>query len=222
MHWFRASSAQWLLVSLGLLSTSCVGALGLGAVAVAAGAGVLAYTCYDRVSVTVTDRLTGTKLCDAKVTFLQGTSETVATSCYQAALSKGKYTLRVERAGLETFEEPIEVVRGENCGQTVQTMMVALDRANQVPPPQRIAPPPAPVVPAAPPPSPGPAPTAMPPPPAGPAPGPAVPPATAPATPPAPATPSAPAPAPAPTAPAPPPPGSAAPAAPPASGNFPQ
>jgi hypothetical protein len=217
MHWLRASSAPWLLMSLGLLSTSCVGALGLGAVAVAAGAGALAYTCYDRVSVTVTDRLTGTKLCDAKVVFKQGSSETEATSCYQAALSKGKYTLRVERAGLEPFEEPIEVVRGENCGQTVQTMLVALDRVNQARPPQRVAPPPPAV--------------AVPPvQPIGP-----VQPVTSPAllAPSAPATPGAPgapagapttsaAPVPAPPAPAPAPASSAAPAPPAASGNFPQ
>src|SRR6478752_7628790 len=110
MVWSRGSWAKWLLVGVGLLSTGCVGVVGAGAAAVLVGAGVLAYTCYDRVSVTVTDRLTGTKLCDARVTFLQGDSKTVATSCYDAALSKGNYVLRVERAGLATFEEPIEVV----------------------------------------------------------------------------------------------------------------
>lgn len=118
-------------MALGLLSTGCAGAIGAGAAAVMVGAGVFAFTCYDRVSVTVTDRLTATKLCDAKVTFIRGTSETVATSCYQAALSSGKYTLRVERRGLLTFEEPIEVSDTGECGQTIQTVYVALDRKSR-------------------------------------------------------------------------------------------
>ena len=138
-------SVKWALVAAGLLSTGCAGFIGAGAAVVVVGAGVLSFTCYDRVSVTVTDRLTGTKLCDAKVTFLQGKSETVATSCYQAALSKGSYTLRVERHGLVTFEEPIDVSDSGECGQTVQTMYVALDRKTRVTPPQQIVP--APVAP---------------------------------------------------------------------------
>jgi hypothetical protein len=88
----------------------------------------------------VTDRLTGTKLCDAKVTFVKGSSVTEASSCYEAALSAGSYVLRVERPGLERFEEQIEVKEGGKCGQTVQTMFVALDRKNRVQPPQQIAP----------------------------------------------------------------------------------
>jgi hypothetical protein len=132
--------ANCALVLAGLLSTSCVGVIGLGTAAVAVGAVAIAYTCYDRVSVTVTDRLTGAQLCDAKVTFIEGTSATEATSCYQAALSTGKYVLRVERPGLVKFEQPVEVVKGGKCGQTVQTMYVALDRVNGVQPPQKIAP----------------------------------------------------------------------------------
>jgi len=134
MRWAKCA-----LVLAGLLSTSCVGVIGLGTAAVAAGAVAIAYTCYDRVSVTVTDRLTGAQLCDAKVTFIEGTSKTEATSCYQAALSTGKYVLRVERPGLVKFEQPVEVVKGGKCGQTVQTMYVALDRVNGVQPPQKIA-----------------------------------------------------------------------------------
>jgi hypothetical protein len=139
---------KWALLAAGLLSTSCAGVIGAGAAVVVVGAGVLSFTCYDRVSVTVTDRLTGTQLCDAKVTFLQGKSETVATSCYQAALSAGSYTLRVERHGLVTFEEPIDVSDSGACGQTVQTMYVALDRKNRVTQPQQIAPAPVPPPPA--------------------------------------------------------------------------
>jgi len=148
------------LIGAGLLSTGCVGVLGAGTAVVLVGAGFLAYTCYDRVSVTVTDRLTGAKLCDAKVTFIQGDSQTVAASCYEAALSKGKYRLRVERAGLAPFEEEIEVVRGESCGKSVQTMFVALDRLNQPQPPQQIAPPRAAPPAAPPPPAPTPPPAA--------------------------------------------------------------
>lgn len=143
MGWFDGADARrlkWALVAAGLLSTGCAGVVGAGAAVVVVGAGVLGFTCYDRVSVTVTDRLTGTTLCDAKVTFVQGKSETVATSCYQAALSAGSYKLRVERHGLETFEESVDVSDSGACGQTIQTMYVALDRKNRVTAPQQIAP----------------------------------------------------------------------------------
>ena len=148
MGWFQGTglrSVKVALLAAGLLSTSCAGVVGAGAAVVVVGAGVLGFTCYDRVSVTVTDRLTGTSLCDAKVTFLQGESETAATSCYETALSAGSYTLRVERHGLVTFEQPVNVSEGGACGQTVQTMYVALDRQNRVAPPQQIGP--APVAP---------------------------------------------------------------------------
>ena len=219
MGWFPGTglqSVKWALVAAGLLSTGCAGFIGAGAAVVVVGAGVLGFTCYDRVSVTVTDGLTGTKLCDAKVTFRQGKSETEATSCYQAALSAGSYTLRVERPGLVTFEEPINVSKDGACGQTVQTMYVALDRKNRVAPPQQIAPAPvapAPVAPVpapvapppavtppavAPPPTPGPtvtAPAAATAPPSAPPPLPATPPAAAPPPPVAPRPPAAPPPA---------------------------
>jgi hypothetical protein len=168
--WGSGASAKWALVAVGLLTTSCAGAIGAGAAVVVVGAGLLSFRCYDRVSVTVTDGLTGTKLCDAKVTFFEGNSETVATSCYQAALTAGQYTMRVERQGLQTFEEPVEVSKSGKCGQTVQTMYVALDRLNRAPAPQQItpapvaAPPPAGTTPpAAPAPAPTPAPPAAPP-----------------------------------------------------------
>ena len=184
MGWFQGTSTRsmkWALVGAGLLSTSCAGVIGASAAVVLVGAGVLGFTCYDRVSVTVTDRLTGTKLCDAKVTFLQGKSETVATSCGQAALSAGSYKLRVERHGLVTFEEPIDVSESSSCGQTVQTMYVALDRKDRATPPQQIVPAPAAPPPAvtAPPSAPLPAVTA---PPSAPPPAVTAPPAPAPAT----------------------------------------
>jgi hypothetical protein len=149
MGWFQGAGmrgVKWAVVAAGLLASGCVGAIGAGAAVVVIGAGIVTFTCYDRVSVTVTDRVTGTKLCDAKVTFIQGKSETAATSCYQAALSAGKYTMRVERPGLQTFEEPVEVSESDKCGQSVQTMYVALDRLNRPAPPTLVAAPsPAPV-----------------------------------------------------------------------------
>ena len=143
---------KWVLVALGLLTTSCVGAIGAGAAAVVVGAGVLSMTCYDRMAITVTDALTGTKLCDAKVTFTEGSSVTEANSCYSAALSSGKYKLRVERRGLVPYEEPVEIDTGSKCRHAVQTIYVALDRPNAQTAPQVIGPP-APL-PAAPPPPP--------------------------------------------------------------------
>src|SRR5215207_776747 len=84
MKWLRGSSMKWALVALGLLTTSCAGVIGAGAALVVVGAGVLSMACYDRMAVTVTDGLTGTKLCDAKVTFTEDGSVTEATSCYTA------------------------------------------------------------------------------------------------------------------------------------------
>lgn len=195
---------KWALVALGLLTTSCAGAIGAGAALVVVGAGVLSMACYDRMAVTVTDGLTGTKLCDAKVTFAEGDSVTEATSCYTAALSTGKYKLRVERQGLVPYEAPVEINTGSKCRHAVQTIYVALERPNRQQGPQLIGPPPA--SPAAPLPAAPPAPAgaatvsppAAPPAPAGTttpspaAPAPAAPPATPPAAaPPAPAAPSA-------------------------------
>jgi hypothetical protein len=149
MKWLRGSSLKWVLIALGLLTTSCAGAIGAGAALVVVGAGVLSMACYDRMSVTVTDQLTGTKLCDAKVTFTEGDSVTEATSCYSAALSSGKYKLRVERRGLVPYEAPVEINTGSKCRHSIQTIYVAMDRPNAQQAPQVIGPPP-PVPPAAP------------------------------------------------------------------------
>jgi hypothetical protein len=139
---------KWALVALGLLTTSCAGAIGAGAALVVVGAGVLSMACYDRMAVTVTDGLTGTKLCDAKVTFTEGSSVTEATSCYTAALSTGRYTLRVERPGLMPYEAPVEINTGSKCRHAVQTVYVALERPDRQQGPQLIGPPaPAPAVP---------------------------------------------------------------------------
>lgn len=160
MKWLRGSRVSWVLIALGLLTTSCAGVVGAGAAAVVVGAGVLSMACYDRMTVTVTDQVTGTKLCDAKVTFSEGDSVTEATSCYSAALSTGKYKLRVERKGLVTYEEAVEVNTGSKCRHAVQTIYVALDRPNRVTAPQTIAPQPAaPPVTSAPAPAPQTAPT---------------------------------------------------------------
>jgi hypothetical protein len=142
MGWLRCGAVKWALVATALLTTSCAGFVGAGAAVVLVGAGVVGFTCYDRVSVTVTDAMTGTKLCDAKVTFIEGTSKTEATSCYQAALTTGKYRMRVERHGLAPYEEPFEVTDSGKCGQSVQTMYVALDRLNRAPAPPLAAVPP--------------------------------------------------------------------------------
>ncbi|MDF3068641.1 MAG: hypothetical protein K0R38_4242 [Polyangiaceae bacterium] len=192
-----------------------MGGIAAGTGLVAVGAGVVAFTCYDRVTVTVTDRLTGTKLCDARVTFKKGSSETVATSCGQAALSAGKYRMRVERVGLVPFEQAVDVVKSEDCGSTTQTMFVALERPNHQQAPQQVAPPrPAPAVaPAAPVASPV---EAAPPPPVAPASS-SPPTEPAPASPPAPPAPGAPSASPAPPAGAPP---AAVPSAPPSTGAF--
>jgi hypothetical protein len=156
----RGPAVKWVLLALGLLTTSCAGVVGAGAAVVVVGAGVLSMACYDRMTITVTDQATGTKLCDAKVTFTEGSSVTEATSCYSAALSTGKYKLRVERKGLVTYEEPVEVDTGSKCRHAVQTIYVAMDRPNRQTAPQVVAPPPAApaaaavAAPAAPPPAP--------------------------------------------------------------------
>jgi hypothetical protein len=198
MPCFRGRSLQWALLGAGLLTTSCAGVIGAGAAVVVVGAGVLSMTCYDRVSVTVTDQLTGTKLCDAKVTFHEGSSVTEATSCYQAALATGQYTMRVERRGLVSYEVPVSIDTGKSCKHAIQTLWVALDRPNLQTQPQQItapAPtmPPAPPIPPAPSTPPAPASAVAPEPPRAPAPAPATP--TAPAPAPSAAPPSVPVPA---------------------------
>jgi hypothetical protein len=70
--------------------------------------------------------------------------------------------MRVTRPGLVPFEQPVEVVKGKDCGGTIQTMYVALERPNYQQAPQQVSPP-------APPPPP-PAPSVAPPPPPAPAP----------------------------------------------------
>src|SRR5690348_3296217 len=124
---------KWALVATGLATVSCSGVIGAGAGLAVVAAAAIGYRCYDRVSVTVTDRVTGQTLCDAKVSFWEGDSETEATSCFQAPLSAGKYRLHVERAGLVPVDVPIEVAKGGDCGQSVQTMYVALERVNAPP-----------------------------------------------------------------------------------------
>jgi hypothetical protein len=197
MPCFPSRSLQWALLGAGLLTTSCAGVVGAGAAVVVVGAGVLSMTCYDRVSVTVTDQLTGTKLCDAKVTFHEGSSVTEATSCYQAALATGQYTMRVERRGLVSYEVPVSIDTGKSCKHAIQTLWVALDRPNLQTQPKQITAPARPMPPArsAPP---APASAIAPEPPPAPAPAPATTPT------PTPAPGSTPAPAPAPSA-APPP-----------------
>jgi hypothetical protein len=148
MKWFRGPWVTCALMGAGLLTAGCAGVVGASAAVVVVGAGVLTMTCYDRVSVTVTDQLTGTKLCDAKVTFIEGGSETEATSCYEAALSNGQYKMRVERPGLVPYEVPLHIDTGKSCKHAIQTLWVALDRPNMQQPPQQLAPPPPPIAPA--------------------------------------------------------------------------
>ena len=223
MPCFRVRWLSWALLGAGLLTTSCAGVVGAGAAVVVVGAGVLSMTCYDRVSVTVTDRLTGTPLCDAKVTFHEGSSVTEASSCHQAALATGQYKMRVERPGLVSYEVPVTIDTGKSCKHAVQTLWVALDRPNLQTQPTHIAPPPAAPPTAAPPQAPVAAPVPPPAAPAtAPAPAPGTAPAPAPATAPVPAPGTAPAPAPAPpAAPAPAPAPSPAPSAAPSSGPVP-
>lgn len=149
MKWLRGSAVKWALIGLGLLTTSCAGAIGAGAAVLVVGAGIVSMTCYDRLTVTVTDQLTGAKLCDAKVTFTEGKSVTEATSCYSAALSTGSYKMRVERAGLVPYEAPIQVYTGSKCRHAVQTVYVALERPDQRVAPQLVTPPASPSTPPA-------------------------------------------------------------------------
>jgi hypothetical protein len=129
---------RWALALVGLALTGCTGALGVAAVAVVVSAGALGMTCYDHVSVTVTDQATGTELCDARVSFKQGSSVIEAKSCYEAALSRGSYVMHVERAGLVPYDVPFEVARGEHCNDSVQTIYVALERPGARPAPQMV------------------------------------------------------------------------------------
>ncbi len=134
----RVRGSKWLVVALGLLTAGCAGAAAVAAGLAIVGAGAIAATCYDQVAITVVDRESGAKLCDAKVTFTEGSSVTTASSCYAASLSKGKYKMKVTRPPMVPFEMPMEVTGG--CQHAVQTIYVAMDRPETHPAPQRIAP----------------------------------------------------------------------------------
>jgi hypothetical protein len=116
----------------------CAGAIAAGSTVALVGAGVVASRCYDRVEVMVTDQLTGTRLCDAEVSF-KGDSTIEANSCHHAALTSGKYTLHVSRPGLRPMEMPVTVDTGEKCQHRVQTIYVALERPNYQQPPRRVS-----------------------------------------------------------------------------------
>jgi hypothetical protein len=116
----------------------CASAIAAGSTVALVGAGMVASRCYDRVEVMVTDQLTGTRLCDAAVSFT-GDSTIEANSCHHAALTSGKYTLHVSRPGLRPFEMPVTVDTGKKCQHQVQTIYVALERPNYQQPPERIS-----------------------------------------------------------------------------------
>jgi hypothetical protein len=195
LNWRQAFAYPRALAFLPLLlsATGCVAAAaGAGAAVAFGGAAALTSTCYDRVSLRLTDAASGQVTCGARVSAVNaGGSEVVFKSCYHAAVPRGTWTVRAELPGYATAKTPLIVPDGSRCDPAVQTIELTIAPVGY----QSPAPPPPPA------PSPRPAITAAPP--AAPS---APPPAPSPAAPPASAlpsasTPPAPAAAPAPSAP---------------------
>ncbi|MDQ2647416.1 MAG: hypothetical protein M3020_26675, partial [Myxococcota bacterium] len=123
--------------------TGCVAAAaGAGAAVAFGGAAALTSSCYDRVSLRLTDAVSGQLTCAARVTAVDaGGSELVFRSCYHAAVPRGKWTVRAELPGYATATTPLIVPDESHCDPAVQSIELTIAPAGYRPP--QPAPPPA-------------------------------------------------------------------------------
>lgn len=115
-----------LLLSLALALSGCT-AFGIGAVtaSVVIGAGVLASSCYDHVSVSVRDAR-GVQVCDARVVAVRDDgSQTVLPPCYAAALTAGNWQIRAERGG-RSASTTLLIPEERECGRYVQRVELTI------------------------------------------------------------------------------------------------
>lgn len=171
LNWRQASAQPRALCFLLLLPavTGCVAAAaGAGAAVAFGGAAALTSSCYDRVSLRLTDAVSGQLTCAARVTAVDpGGSELVFRSCYHAAVPRGKWTVRAALPGYATATTPLIVPGESHCDPAVQSIELTIAPAGYRPPQPAPAPAPSPVIsatppaaPAAPPPATDPSPAA--------------------------------------------------------------
>jgi hypothetical protein len=118
--------------------------------------GALTSRCYDYLDVTVFDA-EGHRTCAATVTAIDRGSQFELTSCYYAALTDGRWTVRASLPGSSDAVTTVQVDHAHDCIRHVQTVELTLHRAGtpsapkpvQLPAPAVASPPEAP--PAAPP-----------------------------------------------------------------------
>ena len=149
---------------------SCTSVIGVGVVAVATGAAVLASDCSDFIDITVKDGVSGGRTCEATVTAVKGDEQEQIMPCYHARLSEGVWQIRASLPGRADAVSTVKLDRSGECGRTVQSIELWLQPVGYVSPPPFAPAPPSTTAPAAPPPPP--TPTAAPPPPPTPAPAP--------------------------------------------------
>jgi hypothetical protein len=130
LNWRQAFAYPRALAFLPLLlsATGCVAAAaGAGAAVVFGGAAALTSTCYDRVSLRLSDAASGQVTCGARVSAVDaGGSEVVFKSCYHAAVPRGTWTVRAEVPGYATAKTPLIVPEGSRCDPAVQTIELTI------------------------------------------------------------------------------------------------
>jgi len=161
-----ATRSQWLGLAWVLLASSgCIAAAaGAGTAAVFGSAAALTSSCYDRVSLRLTDAASGQVTCTARVSAVSTSgSELTFGSCYHAAVPPGAWKVRAELAGYTTASTPLTVPVESQCNPAVQTIELTIAPSGYQQPPPVPPTPAAPAV-AAPPPVVPSAPTTAPPP----------------------------------------------------------
>lgn len=141
-----------------LATSACTPLVGGGVLLGLVAVGALTSRCYDYLDVTVFDA-DGRKTCAATVTASNGKDKFELDSCYYAALTDGRWTLRASLPGFPDALSTVNVDHTHDCARYVQTVELTLNRASApakpVLPPPPAAPlpssttPPAPAAPAA-------------------------------------------------------------------------
>ena len=147
LKWKQALAPRALvLLPLALAATACVAAAaGAGAAVAFGGAAALTSSCYDRVSLRLTDGVSGQVTCSARVSAVnRGGSELVFRSCYHAAVPPGEWTVRADLPGYATATTPLIVPVESQCDPAVQTIELTIAPAGYRPPEPQRSPAPAP------------------------------------------------------------------------------
>lgn len=114
-HVLVATAAASLLVG-------CNAVIGLGVVAVAGTAAVLASDCYDRITVNVFDGALNAATCDAVVLATRGDDTVELRPCYGGSLTAGTWTIRASLPGRVDAVSTLVVTENESCGNYVQSI----------------------------------------------------------------------------------------------------